>query len=149
MRDPILYQSSGDSTLDKAALACANGYHIGYLSVGGRPAEVRWVLAHNWAARGVGFGPAIPPGAQNKACKSNARPDVIPNPTTTVSYRIATDGTVTGAAVAQSSGVPSLDQDVVECVSAWRFFPVTQNGQPVEAGQQLQVNWGGPTTQGT
>lgn len=143
MRDPTLYQSSGDNELDRAALACANGYQIGYVSVGGQPAEVRWVLAHNWAARGSGFGPAEPPGAQNRPCKSSFKPEgPIPNPATTVSYRIATDGTVRDATVEESSGVPSFDSAVVRCVAAWRFYPVTQNGQPVEAGQKLQVNWG-------
>src|SRR5215469_9599879 len=142
MRDPTLFQSSGDGARDKAALACANGYHIGYVSVGGRPADVRWVLANNLTARGSSFGPAHPPGAENRACKSGFRPNRIPNSATTVSYRIATDGTVRDATVTESSGVPVFDSSVVDCVSAWRFFPVTQNGQPVEASQRLQVNWG-------
>ena len=143
MRDPTLFRSSGDDELDNAALACANGYQIGYVSVGGKPADVRWVLAQNWAARGMAFGPAYPSGAQNRPCKSSFKPEgPIPNPATTVSYRIATDGTVRDAAVAESSGVPSFDSAVVRCVEAWRFFPVTQDGQPVEAGQKLQINWG-------
>lgn len=142
MRDPTLFQSSGDNELDKAALACADGYQVGYVSVGGKPAEVRWVLAHNWATPGSGFGPAYPPGVQNRPCTSSHQANRIENPATTVSYHIATDGTVRDAAVEESSGVPSLDQAVARCVVSWRFFPVTQNGQPVEAGQQLQVNWG-------
>ena len=143
MRDPTLFRSSGDDERDNAALACANGYQIGYVSVGGKPADVRWVLAQNWAAQGMAFGPAYPPGAQNRPCKSSFKPNgPIPNPATTVSYRIATDGTVRDAAVEESSGVPSFDSSVVRCVEAWRFFPVTQDGQPVEAGQKLQINWG-------
>lgn len=142
MRDPTLFQSSGDNELDKAALACAEGYQIGYVSVGGKPAEVRWILAHSWATPGSGFGPAYPPGVQNRPCTSSHQANRIENPATTVSYRIATDGTVRDAAVEESSGVPSLDQAVARCVASWRFFPVTQNGQPVEAGQELQVNWG-------
>lgn len=143
MRDPTLFQSSGDNERDNAALACANGYQIGYVSVGGKPADVRWVLAQNWAARGMAFGPAYPPGAQNRPCNSSFKPKgPIPNPATTVSYRIATDGTVRDAAVEESSGVPSFDSSVVRCVEAWRFFPVTQDGRPVEAGQKLEINWG-------
>jgi len=146
MRNPTLFQSSGNSERDKAALACADGYHIGYLSVGGRPADVDWVLARNWAGGGSGFGPAIPAGAQNKACSSGYEPDQIPNGATTVSYRIATDGTVRDATVAESSGVPVFDSAAVRCVTSWRFYPVTQNGRPVEAGQGLQVNWGNTST---
>lgn len=149
MQDPTLFQSSGDSGLDNAALTCANGFHIGYLSVAGKPAEVRWVLARNWTADGSNFGPAHPPGTQNRPCKSSSRPERIPNAATTVSYRIATDGTVTNANVAQSSGVSAYDSAVVRCVSSWRFYPVTQNGHPVEADQNLQVNWGPEATQGT
>ncbi|HLY04976.1 MAG TPA: energy transducer TonB [Rhizomicrobium sp.] len=149
MRDPTLFQSSGDSERDRAALACADGYHIGYVSVRGRPTEVHWVLANNLTARGSNFGPAHPPGAQNKACKSSSRPERIPNASTTVSYRIATDGTVTNATVQHSSGVSAYDSAVVRCVSSWRFFPVMLNGQPVEADQSLQVNWGNDTGAGT
>jgi len=148
MRDPTLFQSSGDSERDRAALACADGYHIGYLSVGGKPAEVRWVLANNLTARGSSFGPANPPGARNRACNSSSKPDRIPNSATTVSYRIWTDGTVRDAAVEQSSGVPAFDSAVVRCVSSWRFFPVTQNGRPVEVGLGLRVNWGKQTNAG-
>jgi TonB family protein len=146
MRDPTLFRSSGNDDLDKAALACADGYHVGYVSVEGKPAEVTWVLAHSWAARGAGFGPAQPPGSRNEPCKSSYHPDRIPKPSTTVSYRIATDGTVKDATVVQSSGVPVFDSAAVNCVASWRFFPATQNGQPVEVGQALEVNWGGDGT---
>jgi TonB family protein len=49
---------------------------------------------------------------------------------TAVSYVISTDGSVSGAAVARSSGNGDLDQDAVDCVAHWTYTPYKFKGQP-------------------
>jgi TonB family protein len=60
---------------------------------------------------------------------------------TTVTYRIGIDGEVKDANVTQSSGSSALDNATLECVNSFRYFPVTQNGQPVEVDQSLTMFW--------
>ena len=142
LREPTLYKSSGDTDLDKAVLACADGFHLSPMLVAGKPTEVSWVMAHNFV---TGFGPAPAPRS-NEACKSShyrRRPIFIPaEATTIVSYHIGIDGAVKNVAVTQSSGISELDQAATECMSSWRFYPATQNGQPVEMDKVQQVRWG-------
>lgn len=44
---------------------------------------------------------------------------------------IGADGMVTRVTLVQSSGVPVLDQSVLETVRRWRFDPAMRNGRPV------------------
>jgi len=60
---------------------------------------------------------------------------------TTLSYRIATDGSLKDITVLQSSGNKDLDDASVSCATEWRYKPATQNGQPVEIPWRAKVNW--------
>ncbi|HKD22762.1 MAG TPA: energy transducer TonB [Rhizomicrobium sp.] len=60
---------------------------------------------------------------------------------TTVKFTINTDGSVSDAAVADSSGHDSLDQAAVRCVSTWHYKPAMQNGAPVVAPWQTVIKW--------
>jgi protein TonB len=61
--------------------------------------------------------------------------------TTTVTFKISADGTVSDVAVAKSSGYPDLDEAATPCVSTWKYKPAEQNGQPVETTWTANVKW--------
>jgi len=82
---------------------------------------------------------------ENHACKSSHTPvnlaRIPAEGTTTLSYRIGTDGTVKDVAVTRSSGIDALDKAAAECVATWRFSPAMQNGKPVEVDKVLDLPW--------
>jgi periplasmic protein TonB len=61
--------------------------------------------------------------------------------TTLLSFKVTTDGGVTGVTVAKSSGFDSLDNAAVSCASHWQYKPAAVDGQPVEKDWQANVVW--------
>lgn len=61
--------------------------------------------------------------------------------TTTLAFRIQTDGSITDITIAQSSGYSSLDDAAVRCASAWRYRPAMENGQAVVVPWKAFVKW--------
>jgi len=61
--------------------------------------------------------------------------------TTTLGFRIGTDGSVVDPHITNSSGSQRLDNAAIECVSSWRYRAAVQNGQPVEVPWQANVVW--------
>jgi protein TonB len=49
------------------------------------------------------------------------------------------EGKVTGARVARSSGVDSIDEAAVAAVRSWRFVPALDKGAPVASEADLPV----------
>jgi protein TonB len=62
--------------------------------------------------------------------------------TVILSITVGTDGVVTAAQVAKSSGVPELDQAAVDWVKGhWRYKPAVQNGVAVPSNTQAAVKF--------
>ena len=61
--------------------------------------------------------------------------------TTTLSFKIDTDGSVNNPVVAKSSGYDRLDQAAISCVGSWHYKPAIQDGPPVEVSWQATVKW--------
>ena len=61
--------------------------------------------------------------------------------TTTLSFRVMTDGSVSNVAVAKSSGSDRLDTAALSCAGKWHYKPPTVDGAPVEAPWQANVVW--------
>jgi len=61
--------------------------------------------------------------------------------TTTLAFKIQTDGSVTNVTVAKSSGSERLDNAAVSCAERWRYKPAIQEGNPVETNWQAAVQW--------
>jgi periplasmic protein TonB len=61
--------------------------------------------------------------------------------TTLLSFKVMTDGSVSGVSVSKSSGYPRLDDAAVSCAGRWRYKPATQDGAPVETAWQANVQW--------
>lgn len=143
--DLAVYRSSGNSDVDKAALACASTvYQTKPVTHAGSPIEINWIGAISWDKRWHTFIEQNPSGEPNicnyrsypvQAIRRRIQGD------TTVAYVIATDGGVKNVTVAQSAGDDSLDKASVDCVSAFRFFPVTHEGAPIEIERESKVRW--------
>jgi len=145
MHDPVLVESSGDGDVDQAVLSCASGDHLSAIADTGNAAETIWVVGYYWHRGWSGFAPASPNGKAAESCEDRpfARPsdDKMAAKDTTLSYTIGTNGLVNNIAVVASNGAPDLDRQVVNCVSAWRFFPVYRNGSAVEVRRTFTVKW--------
>jgi protein TonB len=54
---------------------------------------------------------------------------------------IGTDGAVVRVETRRSSGVPALDAAAIAALSAWRFLPAEQAGQPVPSYRDQPVSF--------
>jgi len=136
-------RSSGNRDLDKAALACASGLHLAPVLAAGEPIDVVLVGGVFWGSRSHSLGFPSPSGEPN-LCNDAYPPLAIrlnQEGTTAVSVRVATDGSVQNPVVTQSSGYAALDQASLKCVASYRYFPATQNGQPVAIDRTLNFAW--------
>lgn len=61
--------------------------------------------------------------------------------TVVVGLTISSDGSVSSAWVASSSGNSDLDTAAVNAVYSWQFVPAKQNGQPITVNSQVPVTF--------
>jgi len=61
--------------------------------------------------------------------------------TTTLSFKVMPDGSVSNVSVAKSSGSDRLDNAAVSCAGRWRYKPQMVDGTAVETGWQANVQW--------
>jgi TonB family protein len=61
--------------------------------------------------------------------------------TSTLRFRIGTDGEPKEIAIAKSSGNANLDQAAIACVTGWKYAPATKSGKPVETAWKADVVW--------
>jgi protein TonB len=61
--------------------------------------------------------------------------------TTTLSFRITSQGTTADVAVSKSSGNADLDAAAIQCVSGWHYLPATKDGKPIDYPWQANVQW--------
>lgn len=59
----------------------------------------------------------------------------------TVHFTVQADGSVSGVAVAKSSGFSRLDDAAIECASKWRYFPATNGGKPIAVATEANVRY--------
>jgi TonB family protein len=145
MQDIALVKSSGNDTLDKAVLACADGRKSSPMRVAGVPAEITWVWAYFWRPRYISYFSAVTTSGSAEVCDQKQYPyDDIRKGiqgSAKISFRISPDGSATNVQLLQSTGAADLDQISINCVSSWHFYPVMQNGKPVEIDKTVTVGW--------
>lgn len=61
--------------------------------------------------------------------------------TTSIKFTVNTDGSVSNVQVVGSSGHDMLDSAAIRCAQNWRYKPAVQDGQPVTAPWQTNVQW--------
>jgi TonB family protein len=143
VKNVAITRSSGNADLDKAALACASGVRQAPVLAAGKPIDVILIGGVFWGSRSHSFGIPSPSGEPN-LCDGAYPPLAVrlnQEGTTAVSVRIATDGSVQNPVVTRSSGYAALDQASLKCVASYRYFPATQNGQPVAIDRTLNFAW--------
>jgi TonB family protein len=147
LSDVALFKSSGNGDLDRAGLECAKHIHAQPITVSGTPTEVSWVMAYNWrfpTQRSSFTNPS--PSGDSHTCSGyppEARRLDQEGPVT-VAFHIAVDGSTKDLTIARSSGSSALDEASLACVAAYKYYPATQNGQPVEIDQLAQIVWLSP-----
>jgi TonB family protein len=128
-----VFRTSGNSDLDQAAIGCASSWRYLPALQNGQPLEVSWKASVVFRVDDI-LSPRV--AGQPHACAEQNYPPwiwaVVAEASTTVSFRIATNGTVNGVTVVKSSGLKEIDDAAVRCASDWRYAPATQAGQPVE-----------------
>lgn len=145
MHDIALVKSSGNDALDKAALTCANGSKIGPMQLAGVPAELNWVRGYFWNRWPPRYFWGVTTSGGSESCDQKQYPhgDIRKGiqGSAVISFRISADGSATNVQLLQSTGAADLDQISINCVTAWRFYPVTKNSKPVEIDQKVMVGW--------
>jgi len=53
---------------------------------------------------------------------------------------LRTDGTIEALQIVRSLGF-GLDENVIDAVKQWRFRPATQNGRPIDAGINIEIDF--------
>jgi len=67
--------------------------------------------------------------------------------TTSLAFKILTDGTVDAVSVVSSSGSAVLDAAAVRCVAGWHYRPAIKDGQLAETAAKAAVKWSLPSLQ--
>jgi TonB family protein len=145
MKDPVIIQSSHDGDLDEAALACiANAPRTAPLTHDGKPIEASWVIRVVWQLHGPSFWQFAPAAGAANSCTGSYPAFAVSKHaqgTTQLSYRVAADGSVKDPVVTRSSGSADLDKASLDCLSAFRYWPATHDGKPVELDRVIDVDW--------
>jgi TonB family protein len=145
VHDAALFRSSGNSILDKAALACADSTPRQEAMVAGARAQITWVGGISWAHPPHGFFEPNPDGrAAAGMCRNWYPPAAImrhQRGDTIIGYRIGKDGNPKDETVVQSSGSTFLDAAARRCVHAFKYYPATEYGEPVELDKSARIEW--------
>ena len=145
LRGVTLYRSSGNAALDQAAIACAAATHMPVMSIEGKPVEINWVGGVPWNSKWRTFYGLAPDGSSHICPARQWYPKfaVLRHETgaAEVEYHIATDGNVRDVVIARSSGFPLLDNAAIQCASTWKYFPATQDGNPVQIDFISVIYW--------
>ena len=129
--------TSGNSDLDKAAIACVSHWLYKPAEKNGEP------VAAPWKARIVWIYPTIPlpVGYSSVAhqCFSAASLAVVhadPAIDLAVAYWIDADGSISAPRVAQPSPDPAFDAAILKCIASWAYTPAQRDGAPI------RIVWG-------
>lgn len=144
VHDASLYQTSGNSDLDKAALACANTAHRQGAIVGGTPSEIDWIGGINWTSPGYFFIDPGPDRMLSEHCVLYYPPEAVrahAQGNDVIGFRIGNDGNPKNETVVQSSGNRLLDESALRCIASFRYFPAYRNGHPVELDKSARIEW--------
>jgi TonB family protein len=152
LSDIAVAKSSGDKSLDDAALTCLHDIHYNNedldIPQSGIPghALIDWDSEFQRGSRPLeqpfpqGLAPpTLLPGPSCEAMDRARRPEH--DGETALKFTIATDGSVRDIAVTQSSGTAALDEATKTCVAGWHFIAANTGGVPYAVKWSLRVLW--------
>ena len=131
-------EPSGDKIFDAYAVDCAKHWTYAAPLVEGKPADSQTVAIVTW--HGAPLQPDQPPvPVNNPPC--NTHPDWAADAPAkpTVSFVVATDGSVGAVKVFSTSRNDAYDEYAVECVSHWTFRPGLHFGHPKNTRQWVTI----------
>lgn len=144
VHDVLLERSSGNATLDKAALACANGAHRQEAIAAGTRMQIRWIGGILWSRPWHGFFDPKPDGSLAATCSITYPRDAIrlhQQGDAIVGFRIDDQGNTKDETIVRSSGSSVLDEASRRCVHAFRYFPARQVELPVQLDKSARIEW--------
>jgi len=151
LSDIAVAQSSGDKSLDDAALTCLQEMHYDTDELDIPAAGIPGHALIDWRSeylRGVPLVPPFPPGLTppillpGRPCEDMAHAKgPIHDGETALEFTIATDGSVRDVIVTQSSGTPALDEVTKTCIAGWRFTPASDGAVPYAVKWTFKVIW--------
>jgi TonB family protein len=150
--DIAVAQSSGDKSLDDAALSCLHDMHYNTENLDIAAEGIPGHALMDWRSeylRGVPLTPPYPPDLTppvplaGKPCDkmTAATRGAIHDGETVVEFTIATDGSVRDVELTHASGNSALDDATKDCVAADRFMPANDKGVPYAVKWWVKVEW--------
>ncbi len=163
--------SSGDPSLDKAAVACATRWKYKPARLNGRPVDMEGENNVGWTMpEPVAEEPAMTIATQSNTITVQSKVSSLPpisspvsigkphscsvtefypreaiaagmQGTTTIAFTITVQGTVENVRVVGTSGYDLLDQTAVMCAKAWRYSPAIAAGGPIAVPWKAQVGF--------
>lgn len=153
-------RSSGNDTLDQAALACIGKMrfdttHAAISSKGlVQRVSIDWRVdlppeakakkkppAESAPMPDVPAGTTPPVASQLVLCTKQSDPTVPSPGPTEVSFVVGVDGSVRDLSVTKSSGSQKLDNAASSCIAGWKYTPASKDGHSVEVHWSEHINW--------
>jgi len=152
LSDVAVAKSSGDKSLDDAALTCLHDLHYNTQELDIPQTGIPGHALLDWQSEyRRGSLPLEQPFPQDLT-----PPTLLPGPPceemdrarqpkhdgeTALKFTIATDGSVRDITVTQSSGTSALDEATKTCVAGWHFIPAHNVGVPYAVKWTFRVLW--------
>lgn len=138
--------SSGNQSLDDAAIACTSRWIYRPAMQEGKPVAVPWKAEVHWMLNTPGgvLIAATPVGQHDCEAFRPRRAKVPSGAVTTVRFVITAEGDVANVDVAISSGNGDLDAAAVKCAGQWHYNPAKMEGQPVSVRSRENIAWTQP-----
>jgi len=145
-------RSSGDASLDDAALRCLRDQHYTAAELDIPADGIPGHALMDWRSQYQRSIPLVPPFPPNlmqpaaiphKPCTKQNLPAPPPSSQgkTKLQFTIATDGSVQDVSLKESSGSTPLDNAATACVATWRYMPAMDDGVPLAVQWTVEVDW--------
>jgi TonB family protein len=141
--DITVARSSGNSSLDQAAVDCASRWLYKPATQNGQAVEVSWKAAVQWILpdQAKVYKALMPVARDRQLCATRPAGTAAVHDETIVFFHILTDGSVSDISVEKSSGSPELDAYGKSCVSHWSYYPAPNAAGPIEVEWYARLTW--------
>jgi TonB family protein len=165
--DITVWRSSGNRSLDTAAVACVQEWRYSPRILDGELVASDWTNTVKWVLNVNSYDPAAtpprpatpPPSPPTTAATPPPPPSSVGRPhvcmqdyppisvlereqgKVTLAFTITDKGRTEDIRIAVSSGYEALDNASMACVRTWRYKPATHDGQPISVPWRAEVMW--------
>lgn len=152
VRDPLLRQSSGDSSVDLASVTCVVSWLYSPAMANGRPLEVSLTQSIDWNSMVLRGDP--PPTDRAISAEAIHLPVITSYQPSSceawhhdsgsgvlLAFNVDMSGRVRDVSIIQSSGDSATDKDATECISRRPYQPAFQHGKALEVRLADWLYW--------